>query len=183
MQEMQNEMDEQKLENTLYPTDVTGVIGEWLEMDTSEVPYEAIRCLQRAYALCVQKFELRQATTMPSDVGNSSEMHIRIYQIDVAGEDVSEKAVKLKFLSLESMQKHTGSNKVDTDLYKLVYDGTLAAETLEDVYSAFNRSDRPNADTMTSMSVSDLVEVVSGTASTPIGMYYCDAIGFAKIEF
>lgn len=45
-------MDEQ-----LYLDDVTGTLGEWLEMDTSEIPVEAINLLQGAYNICVKSFE------------------------------------------------------------------------------------------------------------------------------
>lgn len=38
----------------LYLDDVTGTIGEWLEMDTSDIPMEAIKYLKLAYKLCAE---------------------------------------------------------------------------------------------------------------------------------
>lgn len=40
--------------NTLLPEDVTGVLGGWLEQDTSEIPNEAMQLLQQAYAICTK---------------------------------------------------------------------------------------------------------------------------------
>lgn len=34
--------------------EVTGVIGEWLARDTSDVPNEAIKFLKKAYDLCAE---------------------------------------------------------------------------------------------------------------------------------
>ena len=40
--------------NTLLPEDVTGVLGDWLEQDTSEIPNEAMQLLQQVYAICTK---------------------------------------------------------------------------------------------------------------------------------
>jgi hypothetical protein len=42
--------------NTIYLTDITGVIGEWLDMEfDNEVPYEVISLLEKAYNLAVKE--------------------------------------------------------------------------------------------------------------------------------
>ena len=44
------------MDNIVYLTDITGVIGEWLDMDfDDEVPYEVIELLQKAYNKAVEK--------------------------------------------------------------------------------------------------------------------------------
>lgn len=42
--------------NTIYLTDITAVIGEWLDMEfDNEVPYEVISLLEKAYNLAVKE--------------------------------------------------------------------------------------------------------------------------------
>lgn len=41
----------------LYCDDVTGVLGLWLELDTSDIPTEAIKHLQQAYTICAKALE------------------------------------------------------------------------------------------------------------------------------
>jgi hypothetical protein len=44
--------------NTIYLDDIAGTIGEWLDADfDSEVPYEVITLLQRAYKIAVKELE------------------------------------------------------------------------------------------------------------------------------
>ena len=45
-----NEVDE--LTYALYPEEVTGTLGQWFELDTSEIPAEAMKFLQMAYSIC-----------------------------------------------------------------------------------------------------------------------------------
>ena len=41
---------------TIYLTDITGTLGEWLDMEfDNEVPYEVISLLQKAYELAVKE--------------------------------------------------------------------------------------------------------------------------------
>ncbi len=43
---------------TVYLTDITGTIGEWLDADfDSEVPNEVIELLKKAYEIAVKEFE------------------------------------------------------------------------------------------------------------------------------
>lgn len=39
-------------ESAVYPEDITGIIGSWLERDTSDIPVEVVKLLQEAYSLC-----------------------------------------------------------------------------------------------------------------------------------
>lgn len=62
------------------------------------------------------------------------------------------------------------------DWYQEKYRGTVDKKvTLEDIYEKFNRDDRPNGQTMHSLSVSDVVE-------TDGKKFYVDSIGFKEIK-
>lgn len=44
--------------DTVYLTDITGTIGEWLEAGVdSEVPYEVVKLLYKAYELAVKELD------------------------------------------------------------------------------------------------------------------------------
>lgn len=49
--------NDQSTDETLYIDDITGTIGQWLDMDTSEIPPEAIKYLQKAYDICAKELE------------------------------------------------------------------------------------------------------------------------------
>lgn len=103
-------------------------------------------------------------------------MKIRIYQIDL-DLDIN----RLAFLPYEYIQTKQNSPAVDAEIYRRVYEGSIEANNLEDVYRIFN-IDRPKDYKGRSLSVSDVVEIV-GAESKESGFYYCDSIGFRKIEF
>lgn len=44
------------MEEKLYLDDITGTIGEWLEMDASEIPADVINALKEAYKLSAKEF-------------------------------------------------------------------------------------------------------------------------------
>lgn len=44
-------------EEALFLEDVTGTLGEWLEKDTSDIPSEAVKLIQKAYSLCAKALE------------------------------------------------------------------------------------------------------------------------------
>ena len=52
-----NNDDDQSTDETLYIDDITGTIGQWLDMDTSEIPPETIKYLQKAYDICAKELE------------------------------------------------------------------------------------------------------------------------------
>ena len=106
-------------------------------------------------------------------------MEIHIYQID--GE---KDAHRIKFDSLERMQKYTGRETPDASIYENVYEGNVSAQSLEGIYSMFNTSERPPEFRGHSLSVSDVVEVVGkDDASIKPGFYFCDSFGFKEVDF
>ena len=44
-------------DDILYIEDVTGTLGEWFDMNTDEIPTEALKALQTAYSICVKALE------------------------------------------------------------------------------------------------------------------------------
>lgn len=83
-------------------------------------------------------------------------MNISIYQID---HDRDENRVK--FESFESTLKYQGSDKIDSAIYKKVFDGAVDCKNLEEVYTMFNIN-HPTEFIGNSLSVSDIVEVKGG---------------------
>ena len=102
-------------------------------------------------------------------------MQITIYQIDMK-RDVN----RIAFESLERLERYQGSSEIDSTLYDKVYEGDVACNGLEDVYRMFNMEHPPEY-TGRSLSVSDVVEIKSGPVEP--GFYFCDSIGFQKVEF
>ena len=48
---------DQATDKALYIDDITGTIGQWLDMDTSDIPTEAIKHLQQVYNICAKELE------------------------------------------------------------------------------------------------------------------------------
>ncbi len=101
-------------------------------------------------------------------------MRIKVYQInkDLDRHDAS-------FISYDSTLKAAG--RVDSSIYKTVYDGDIECAGLEDVFQKLN-GDEPPEYQGHSLSVSDVVEVCDENAGVPKGSYFCDTIGFKKLE-
>ncbi len=77
----------------------------------------------------------------------------------------------------EEMKK---SFSLDRYGYQKVFEGECQLSTnpyitLEEIFTRFNRDDRPNPTTMRSLSISDIV-ILDGRT------YYCDSIGFKEIS-
>lgn len=97
-------------------------------------------------------------------------MEIRIYQINMdRDEDIA-------FRPYDFAEKHG----IDPSTYDCIYDGELAARDLEDVFGQLNSGVFPEGYQGRSLSVSDVCEVIKDEQSE---FYYCDSIGFKKIEF
>lgn len=89
------------------------------------------------------------------------------------------------FVSLDHAQKAAGSDMLPREVWQEVYSFerdphelayTIGAQQdLEEVYRIFNE-ERPEDFKGHSMSVSDIVEA-------PYGLWYCDSIGFRKVEW
>lgn len=103
-------------------------------------------------------------------------MEIRIYQINSDRD-----ADGYKFMGMDWVKKHWGEQGVDSEIYDKVYEGTISGSTLEDVFCTFN-FERPVGFKGHSLSVSDIVEVIQST-DTESGSYFCDSVGFQKVEF
>ena len=99
-------------------------------------------------------------------------MNIRIYQIDAVKD-----SKKIKFESLDSTIKYAG--KVDPKIYSQVFGGKVDCKTLEEVFAKFNDSEVLGFSGH-SMSVSDVVEILDGEKK---GTYFCNPVGFKKIDF
>ena len=52
-----NNDDSESEIDTLFVDDVTGTVGEWLDMDSSDIPPEAMKHLREAYNICCKEFE------------------------------------------------------------------------------------------------------------------------------
>ena len=103
-------------------------------------------------------------------------MEILIYQIN-SDRDTD----GYKFMGMDWVKKHWGEQGVDSEIYDKVYEGTIDGSSLEDVFCTFNFS-RPVGFKGHSLSVSDIVEVIQ-SSETELGFYFCDSIGFQKVEF
>lgn len=97
-------------------------------------------------------------------------MRIKIFQID-QGKDKN----GVKFMDSNRLERLQGTSDIDAAIYKEVFDGDVEAADLEDVYSLFNCEGHP-LHRGHSMSISDVVQTEDGT-------YFCDLVGFKKIEF
>ena len=104
-------------------------------------------------------------------------MKIRIFQINPA-RDIDH----IKFRSTKWLFSHAGYETISPAIYDKVFEGEVPAKSLEEVFSLFNRDSRLNAMIMHSLSVSDVVAVDESDTVAP-GYYYCDIIGFTKVEF
>ena len=100
-------------------------------------------------------------------------MNIKIYQIDTNRDNVG-----AKFQPLDRLE----DKKVDASLYNEVFMGDVDSNTLEDVFKKFNTYGHP-LHRGHSLSVSDVVKLEEDTDNLESGFYYCDSIGFAKIDF
>ena len=80
-------------------------------------------------------------------------MDIRVYQINL---DRDENGIA--FESLDTMRKWQKSSEVDSAIYDKVFEGTVEANDLEDVFAIFNL-EQPDGYSGRSMSVSDIVEI------------------------
>ena len=97
-------------------------------------------------------------------------MKFKIYQIDM---DRDKNHVK--FDNLENTKNHQGFDQIDAGIYDRVFMGDTDCETLEDIYCLFN-TEGHRLYRGHSLSVSDIV-------TTDEGSFFCDSIGFRKVDF
>ena len=103
-------------------------------------------------------------------------MEIKIYQINM-DRDTN----RIAFSGLEQLEKYQGSSEIDSGIYDEVFSGEVTCAGLEDVFRVFNL-EHPRGYTGRSLSVSDIVQVVSSTDVAP-GFYFCDSFGFQEVSF
>lgn len=97
-------------------------------------------------------------------------MRVKIYQIS---SDRDQDGVK--FQGLDRLEKHQGTTEIDASIYDEVFNAEVEWAGLEQLYTTFNTVGHP-LHRGHSMSVSDVVV-------TEEGAFFCDNIGFTKVEF
>ena len=103
-------------------------------------------------------------------------MDVKIYQINM---DRDTKGVA--FIGYVALPRFQDTLDINSSIYDKVYDAPVEAKTLEDIYRIFN-IEHPEDYRGRSLSVSDIVEIPEGSDIEP-GFYFCDTIGFTKVEF
>ena len=103
-------------------------------------------------------------------------MDIRIYQINMDRDKD-----RVAFECLDRLPNSQGSPEPNAGIYDKVYEDSVECSNLESVYEMFNRN-HPAEYRGRSLSVSDIVEVVSAPHTEP-GFYFCDSVGFQKVPF
>lgn len=101
-------------------------------------------------------------------------MNIVIYQVNMDSDNDN-----VVFLNYENLKRFQGSNMINSKIYDKVFEGEVDCGSLEEVYRMFNIN-HPDGYRGRSLSVSDVVEVVSEGKST---FYFCASIGFEEIAF
>ena len=103
-------------------------------------------------------------------------MNIRIYQVNMGRDDK-----RVAFQGLEELEHFQGSKEIDSSIYDCAFAGQVDCKGLEDVFQKFN-IDRPDGYKGRSLSVSDVVEITESD-ELESGFYFCDSVGFKKVEF
>lgn len=106
-------------------------------------------------------------------------MELKLYQINPERDENS-----LMYESFDNMTNVTRSFDAKSEIYDCTYEGVISCRDLEDAFCAFQHSssDCPQEFSGRSMSVSDIVEVVS-SKNVDSGFYYCDRVGFKEVGF
>ena len=103
-------------------------------------------------------------------------MNIRIYQVNLGRDNK-----RVAFQGLNELEHFQGSKGIDSSIYDCAFAGQVNCEGLEDVFQKFN-IDHPDGYKGRSLSVSDVVEIIESDDLEP-GFYFCDSVGFKKVEF
>ena len=103
-------------------------------------------------------------------------MEIAIYQIN-SDKDYG----NVSYQSMDALKQIHGTDHIDAGIYDKVFEGDAEAASLEDVFQAFNLN-IPADCRGHSLSVSDVVEVKEADGVEP-GFYFCDSVGFEKVDF
>lgn len=103
-------------------------------------------------------------------------MNIKIYQINMGRDDN-----RIAFMGSDEFPRFTGNTEIDSSIYDCVFEGDVNCRNLEEAYRMFNL-DHPEDYRGRSMSVSDVVEIIDSD-TVEKGFYFCDTVGFKKVEF
>ena len=103
-------------------------------------------------------------------------MKIAIYQVNLDRDTDG-----VAFESYDRLTQLQKTSDIISEIYDKVYETDFDGASLEDVYRTFN-TDVPKDNTGRSLSVSDIVEV-KDSGSLESGFFYCDSIGFHKVDF
>ncbi len=103
-------------------------------------------------------------------------MNIDIYQVNMERD-----TNRIAFMSYDNIARFQGSPDIDCKIYDKVFEGEVNCKNLEEIYKKFNL-DHPAGYKGRSLSVSDVVEIKDKNEVEP-GFYFCDDIGFKKVEF
>lgn len=97
-------------------------------------------------------------------------MNIKIFQINYERDKN-----RVKFLHYEHLDSFQDTKDINASIYDEVFSGDVDCSGLEDVFQKFNTEGHP-LHRGHSLSVSDIV-------TTEDGAYYCDSVGFQKVDF
>lgn len=103
-------------------------------------------------------------------------VELSIYQVNMERDEK-----RLAFFGMDEMIKISGTDKINSKIYDKVYSCDKDFSDLEDVYQTFNLN-HPADYMARSLSVSDVVEV-KNSEKIEGGFYFCNDIGFKKIDF
>ena len=103
-------------------------------------------------------------------------MNIRINQVNLERDDD-----RIAFCGYDEYTRLSGMKEIKSGAYDRVFSGEVNCRDLEDVYCKFN-NDFPEGYKGRSLSVSDVVEVLD-SESVEHGAYYCDSVGFKRVDF
>lgn len=102
-------------------------------------------------------------------------MDIKLYQINADRDDGR------LFLSIDSLARaEVDPKKIKSEMYDCVFKGNVDCENLEDIFAHFNFDEIEGYEGR-SMSVSDVV--VIREESGEVAAYFCDSIGFTRVDF
>ena len=103
-------------------------------------------------------------------------MRIKLFQINMERDKYC-----VAMMGYEEFLERLDGEEVDCSIYDLVFDGEVDDMGLEDIYTKFHVA-RPEEYMGRVMLVSDIVQVLEST-SVKAGFYFCDSIGFKRINF
>ena len=105
-------------------------------------------------------------------------LEIKLYQVNTDRDEQ-----RVAFEPLSRLARYQGTAVPKSELYDRVFTGKVDTNYLDGVFHIFN-VDYPIGYTGRSMSVSDVLEVVSSdNKDVKPGFYFCDSIGFKEVPF